>query len=562
MADLIELVCECGKVLRVPKSRAGQTGKCAKCKRSISIPMGSAEAISPASQGMPSETGDMPIPPTTSVPRSSVQRDLRSKTAVLMSPLAAGSTPLPWDREQSSPQSPAKEATPFESPAAQEEIGSGKNCPRCGKINRQDVERCQFCKASFEAAGKPSTRSASKAKPTGKIEKRKRLGVIHAALFFVFFIVGVVTGILLSPGYFAIVPPKAQILAIFSKSNEKDTPEKTLPQPLPPVDEIIVESRNPQTPITTTTPDTPVKPDYDKRLKADVETVLARAEAYLASLKRNYESFKGIKDILNRKSPGMDLPEKVTTVERAAEQWEQYLTKGIQLSRDTLQGRKWENLKKAYEVLRPCRDWNPETHTLLTQLRWASEEVAQTVSKLEGPGMGTQRVATSQYIGSWHGELMKVISPIRTVSIEALSFDGAGAQMRFERVQSTVNNISKYPHDVQEAAQAVEKAIQKGKDVQKWVRFRTDTAQSRSQVKQAEVLEKFVREKKFNVEVKEDIPVLRQKMAALQRNIQQGQLAEETVKEVLQSLQRIQNKYEEEFQDFNSAVINFEFWNP
>ena len=40
MAKLIEVVCEnCGKLLRVPKSRQGQTGKCAKCKAPVTIPI-------------------------------------------------------------------------------------------------------------------------------------------------------------------------------------------------------------------------------------------------------------------------------------------------------------------------------------------------------------------------------------------------------------------------------------------------------------------------------------------------------------------------------------------
>lgn len=38
MSDYIELTCTCGKVLKVPASRAGQTGKCARCGKSVTIP--------------------------------------------------------------------------------------------------------------------------------------------------------------------------------------------------------------------------------------------------------------------------------------------------------------------------------------------------------------------------------------------------------------------------------------------------------------------------------------------------------------------------------------------
>ncbi|NUM35619.1 MAG: hypothetical protein HUU50_13820 [Candidatus Brocadiae bacterium] len=41
MKEYIEFVCECGKLLKVPKERAGQTGKCSKCSKSVTIPFSS-----------------------------------------------------------------------------------------------------------------------------------------------------------------------------------------------------------------------------------------------------------------------------------------------------------------------------------------------------------------------------------------------------------------------------------------------------------------------------------------------------------------------------------------
>ncbi len=41
MKEYIEFVCECGKLLKVPKERAGQTGKCSKCAKPVTIPFAS-----------------------------------------------------------------------------------------------------------------------------------------------------------------------------------------------------------------------------------------------------------------------------------------------------------------------------------------------------------------------------------------------------------------------------------------------------------------------------------------------------------------------------------------
>lgn len=41
MKEYIEFVCECGKLLKVPKERAGQTGKCSKCSKGVTIPFSS-----------------------------------------------------------------------------------------------------------------------------------------------------------------------------------------------------------------------------------------------------------------------------------------------------------------------------------------------------------------------------------------------------------------------------------------------------------------------------------------------------------------------------------------
>lgn len=214
MADLIELVCECGKVLKVPRSRAGQTGKCAKCMRPVMIPMVEeqyediADSQYQAPTGVPSNLGNtLDVSQTAARPSpfgqnndtsshfpSSSLADTQKRTSFntgvpntkpyYAEEQSFGYQPEAQDQYGSQApmlnQQPPMAGSPFSQPQAEGVYGTGfqetshdysyasdyknsthyqngQQCPKCSQYSPEDAENCIYCGEDFYSVLADST---------------------------------------------------------------------------------------------------------------------------------------------------------------------------------------------------------------------------------------------------------------------------------------------------------------------------------------------------------------------------------------------------------------------
>lgn len=186
-SDVIEVECQCGRKVRAPKSKAGETGKCPYCRLPITIPALKEESESSFESLGSQKTQTKPTPASSGSAKGSL------------------STPSPKSDASAkiSEKTPRPESSSWMGGQQQTAKRPIHPCPKCGKDNPKDATTCQHCHASFKSSSTPS----AKTKTNGK---KSILGFVVA--LFLMLILGVMIGIALGPEYFNVLPPKAKIL--------------------------------------------------------------------------------------------------------------------------------------------------------------------------------------------------------------------------------------------------------------------------------------------------------------------------------------------------------------
>lgn len=195
-SDVIEVQCQCGRKVRAPKTKAGETGKCPYCRGPITIPLVEENEISSnKASSNDIKTKARPITNSASSKGNLTASYIPTKTS--SSTLAAKSS-----------------SEPPEKTSKQESWMDGQHtarrpihlCPKCGHDNPKDAVECQDCHASLKTSG-GTMFVPPKQKATAK---RSSFGVIIA--LFLVFILGCMVGIAFGPEYFDLFPRKTKIM--------------------------------------------------------------------------------------------------------------------------------------------------------------------------------------------------------------------------------------------------------------------------------------------------------------------------------------------------------------
>lgn len=588
MSDLIELVCECGKVLRVPKSRAGQTGKCAKCKRAVVIPMDAAQIITTSSPA----AATVPLSPVAKK-NLNAQVESLSKTVVRMAPLSPEQeiTSTPESESQDTYESfQGNAANSFSAPAemnafsyddaqadnlATAPVQQGKQCNRCGNMNRMEADQCEYCREPFETEIVSSARSEPEIRPaikdTARRDNKSKKGSTRLVkkssasygLAVASLLAGILLGILVGPGYLQLVPDKDTIFSLFARNPE---------EPLPQIDNNPVVS-NPSQPKDPKKPDEiqmPIdnpkpnsKENYDRKLKSEVDELVSHVDIYLFALNQHSQGLRETLENIKREFPNKtDLSEGYKLVDNA-DKWERALKQRIEYARKVYRAEEWQSLEKAHKYLKEAeaKNLNPDTNAMIVHLRSASQKAAEDLAVLRRNVAVSTPVVGSEYLGSWYSDIKPDLIKLQETCELNLNFQTTGAAIKMDTVKVNAKKILAYAKDVNNTVQELQKAMTE-KNIQDWLQWRRSSANSSSQTQQADLIEGFVKTKKIPIDVASDIQQLRRGIVLLNREVNKGQqISEEVVRQVLSALQAIGRKYDEVFQNFNSAVTNFQFWN-
>ena len=561
MAEFIELVCACGKKLKVPKSRAGQTGKCARCKQPVVIPaIASDDAVSS---------------------RPSLPKTAPFKSASLISPGVKKSLDL-ISQTHVRPQSAAA-SFPGDSPKAAKAIDNriygrqpvanlpgrqkrqqetSQLCSSCGHLNAMAAVNCERCREPLRDLGGNTKKRASasqkqsktrKREPgktkskTTKTEKNAKAGFSPISLFWLMllaFLVGLVAGILISPGYYNFIPDKNALLEKIKR--------------LSPSVSSGSQKNGSNSPATNAIP--PKSQQEKHQLRRQIEKALASVEIYLAVLDREYSQLKTVKKQLDARYQGIYLPDIEQTIS-LADKTQRALQSRVRYAKNAVA--KQENLQQAYDKLKPSSNLDSESF-LISQLRKASTKLAQELQRLDSYSKNRQPPeANCEYLGPWYPPLQERSQFLEKLCAKEFAVENTGAALRLQKLQNSLKIVRReYPGDIYRAGKILQEAMKK-KDVKAWIKMKKEAALTSSQLDQARILYNFLKNGyKFQIDIAKELDELSREVPRFEREINRGRIREVILKDLLSVFQRIHKKYRENYIDFNSAVDNFHIWRP
>ena len=96
------------------------------------------------------------------------------------------------------------------------------------------------------------------------------------------------------------------------------------------------------------------------------------------------------------------------------------------------------------------------------------------------------------------------------------------------------------------------------KNINDWLKRRRETVQTSSQQKQADLVSSFLQNNnKFIIDFDSEFSELQRELYTLQSQSNGQYISDETTKNLNQILRKIDRKYQDNYQIFNSAVLNF-----
>ena len=526
MADFIEFACDCGKILRVPKSRAGQTGKCARCGEPVKIPV----LEEPEHQEEPIISSDETYAPELSFAEPQ-------------------ETSYPYPKKNKSKEEewedlPAKSKPKAFAPPPSPPPPASPKKPKPSMSFQQPVARSKNSGGKTKAKTKPKTNSASnsvqRSEPSNLMVSMGNL------------VLGVCIGVLLGPGYLQIVPaglipglgPKKQA-AEYRQYEEPDTSE-VIVEDSPPVEkiddtpEIIEESVE--------------LSSHDQGLKKGLPIAMKNAKNYMEALKQHTFRLETNIETLNQYNANNSQDKELLV---NAQKKIKYITDCLEFCDTVINAERWNLLDKAHEYLKPFQV-APYKSNLVTSVQRSSEDLDKKVRNLTRYEKTIEKdQVTSRYLGTWYKKLTSATRKLELWYNQDLSIERK-ASPKFDAIQTEVRKISGYKGDIDRIIASLEKHIQAGNDVNVWIR----TQKARDNLgyrkrKQIELLETFLKKgKKFDLPIRSQFNELVKAMRKFEKE-KRKIISKSTLSEILKVLQKIDREYQETYQDLNSAVINF-----
>jgi hypothetical protein len=242
---------------------------------------------------------------------------------------------------------------------------------------------------------------------------------------------------------------------------------------------------------------------------------------------------------------------------------QRFLSQWISYVKQVYEREMWNDLPKAYKYIEKYRNLDPQRSELIQKVNLWGQKLVEQEKKIREFKSRQERESAlgASYMGSWYASLAKKVKELEELCQKKFSVTSTGASVRLQRIEVHLKKMAKeYPKDIAQSVQTIEETMA-SKDIQKWIQWRKDTAQSTSQSSQAQIVEDFFKKgKKLNILMESELSTLSQGVSRFKRDVNRGEVTEGPVKDLLRVLDAIDRKYKESQKDFNSAALNFQSW--
>lgn len=455
MSNLIETACgHCGKTLKVPKNRAGQSGKCAYCGESVLIPY---------------------------------EDEVKSST--------------------------------------------GRTIDTNSDFQQQQQQRQQ------EYAIPKAHSSAAYKQPKYKKQKKSATPTIVACSL-VAFIIGNASGYLFSEHIDKILGISPNI-ANTNNSIVHVTPPKTI--------------NNNSTQPDVVDLNTTQQKDNSQQI-AQTQQTLQKTQADLNELETAVKS-------LDKTSTHLFTKYRVN-VEEEVYNFIENANKELKLGRNICENAQrvlqQNDENKLVEMIAQLEDASQRKQQLYGKIQQKNAELKKQLSKFDKSSSRKNGKISSKYMGKWYIKLLKSTRKVDVI-YGRINITTLSASIKFRAIKNEIKMIKNYGRDIEKAAKRLTEKIDSGKDPFSWIEKRRQTARSIPQKQQADILEDFLKKgKKFIIDIESEYNQLAQAVRNIHKQSEKRLLAETTLRNILMSLQTINRKWQEEYQTFDSAIINFE----
>lgn len=525
MSEKIEFACQtCGAILKVPKQRGGQSGKCAHCGNTVSVPVKSSHPVKSNRRVPPkprpivsAETSEEFLSTddfeeiTASPPRTITIKDSLPSSRSSKSGLA--SSPKPRKTPAAKPRKTPPLAKPRTTPPPYEE---------------QDI-------------------MSSHRLPPGKAKDLFfSLGKSPLFCLILGLALGIVIGIIIGKGL---------------SSSSPETKEENVP----PLEEIEVSSYEPDKNSTedlSKSKNPPIIDNSQEKEKLEAQKrkayqALGKVRSYSNTLNSRYNELNNNLDILIEKYR-YPIPAHLISLEEQSKRKKDFVKKQGEKIRLQMQSPN-VNWNEVYNNLKPLM-LDPNKSSIIQSLVQAIDETSGLIDQYSKSieERSSQKKNLAGYMGNWYPQLLKLLGTVEKYSQKNVRIPTTGASVKLQEIQKEIGKIRRYEEEIGQIAQELENHVAAGNNLENWIRQEIAEAQIRSQERKARLLENFWNQgHRFRLNIKEEYEELRNATKVFAAEVSRKQIEEDTIRKMLAPIQAITRKYDRQYQDFNSAVANF-----
>lgn len=217
----------------------------------------------------------------------------------------------------------------------------------------------------------------------------------------------------------------------------------------------------------------------------------------------------------------------------------------------------WQYLSKAYDDLKWYESQNAENSSLVTRIKQETNKISGDLQRYDDfERQKTKKVDSTPYVGSWYYSLQLQTQQLET-SLKTATTSSNSSYVRIQTMLRMIQSMRYYPNEIHYSAEQLSLGMTH-KNINDWLKRRRETAQTSSQQKQADLVSSFLQNNnKFIIDFDSEFSELQRELYTLQSQSNGQYISDETTKNLNQILRKIDRKYQDNYQIFNSAVLNF-----
>lgn len=297
---------------------------------------------------------------------------------------------------------------------------------------------------------------------------------------------------------------------------------------------------------------------FDLKLKDKTDKALVNVDIYMQALQKDLTELDKYKTLLASKYN--ILQPKTEEIVFKGKRLQKGLKERVVYAKAVYRRKLYKYEKKAYNYLKPYRNLNPKTSSIMRSIKKEIKRLKAEYIKYKRFYDKQKTMSSGNYMGRWYKRLAKGGQIIASLCDKNYRVSSTSASMKIQSIKLHVKKIKGYKRDINEAANKLLSTM-KTKNVERWIKWRKAKAISRPQLRQAKIIEDFVKTKKFSISMTSELRKLNSAVKEFRSSVRAGRVGESVARRLLQTLQAIDRKFRDPYEDFNSAVYNFEAWN-